>query len=334
MKRIVAFILTLALLVSVPVFSFAEEAENVAPLSASEFILLSGYVYDSIIESWEAPLLPIELPEIDDFKTRLLGERNYSAQQGDIFLYIILKDLDGHDDKSPLSEATVGLAFSKNLPEIGNTALVLFLATIYTITKDAEMDNNFDILNYLLSEKNQSTSKNGLRESSLEKDGVVWTLSISTTVPSFDLKAQFITLDSTAEEIPEGDSDEALQSEEEKQSYSKTSGLSRPKTSGASNAGEATIGEKNALKAAGEYLDVMSFSYSSLVEQLEYEGYSNSEAKYAADNCGADWNEQAAGAAKEYLDVMAFSRSGLIEQLMFAGFTQAQAEYGVTQAGY
>ena len=115
MKRIVAFILTLALLISVPVFSFAEEAENVAPLSASEFVLLSGYIYDSIIESWEAPLLPIELPEIDDFKTRLLGERTYSAQQGDIFLYITLKDLDGHDDKSPLSEATVGLAFSKNL---------------------------------------------------------------------------------------------------------------------------------------------------------------------------------------------------------------------------
>ena len=78
----------------------------------------------------------------------------------------------------------------------------------------------------------------------------------------------------------------------------------------------------------------MAFSYSGLVKQLEFEGYTNSEAVYAANNCGADWYEQAALSAKEYLDVMPFSRQGLIEQLEYEGFTYDQAVYGVEQNGY
>lgn len=96
----------------------------------------------------------------------------------------------------------------------------------------------------------------------------------------------------------------------------------------------ATMGEKNALSAAIQYLNVAAFSYKGLVEQLEYEGYSHSEAVYGADNCGADWNEQAAKSAKEYLSIMSFSRSGLIEQLEYEGFTHDQAIYGVEQNGY
>ena len=70
------------------------------------------------------------------------------------------------------------------------------------------------------------------------------------------------------------------------------------------------------------------------VEQLEYEGYSHTEAVYGADNCGADWNEQAAKSAANYLDYTSFSRSGLIEQLEYEGFTHSQAVYGVEQNGY
>lgn len=92
-----------------------------------------------------------------------------------------------------------------------------------------------------------------------------------------------------------------------------------------------TTGERNALKKAKEYLRYTSFSYSGLVKQLEYEGFSNSEAVYGVDNCGADWNEQAAKKAKEYLDYSSFSRSGLVEQLEYEGFTHDQAEYGVSQ---
>ena len=75
-----------------------------------------------------------------------------------------------------------------------------------------------------------------------------------------------------------------------------------------------SMGEKNALKSAKNYLNSMAFSYSGLVEQLEYEGYTNSEATYAADHCNADWNVQAVKSAKNYLNSSAFSYSGLIEQ--------------------
>ena len=96
----------------------------------------------------------------------------------------------------------------------------------------------------------------------------------------------------------------------------------------------ATMGERNALESALDYLDVLSFSYSGLIEQLEYEGYSTSEATYAADHCGADWYEQAALSAKEYLEIASFSRQSLIEQLEFEGFTHDQAVYGAEQNGY
>lgn len=99
-------------------------------------------------------------------------------------------------------------------------------------------------------------------------------------------------------------------------------------------AGGETMGQKNAVEKAKQYLDVLAFSYKGLVEQLEYAGFSNAEATYGADHCGADWNEQAAKKAQQYLDVMAFSRQGLIDQLKYSGFTDAQAEYGVSAVGY
>lgn len=67
---------------------------------------------------------------------------------------------------------------------------------------------------------------------------------------------------------------------------------------------------------------------------MEFEGFSKEDAIFAADNCGADWNEQAARKAETYLDMTAFSRQGLIEQLQFEGFTTEQAEYGATAVGY
>lgn len=95
----------------------------------------------------------------------------------------------------------------------------------------------------------------------------------------------------------------------------------------------ATVGQSNALASAQQYLDFMAFSYTGLIEQLEYEGYSTEEATYAADHCGADWNEQAAKSAQQYLDLMSFSRQQLIDQLVYEGYTQEQAAYGVSQAG-
>ena len=56
--------------------------------------------------------------------------------------------------------------------------------------------------------------------------------------------------------------------------------------------------------------------------------------KYAVDNCGADWNEQAAKKAKDYMDIFSFSKEELIKQLEYEGFTYEQAVYGAAAVGY
>ncbi len=93
-----------------------------------------------------------------------------------------------------------------------------------------------------------------------------------------------------------------------------------------------TPGQKNAVSKAEQYLRFTAFSYTGLIGQLEYEGFSTEEATYGADNCGADWSEQAVLKAKNYLDFQSFSMQGLIDQLIFEGFTADEAAYGAEQA--
>lgn len=94
-----------------------------------------------------------------------------------------------------------------------------------------------------------------------------------------------------------------------------------------------TVSQDNALRTARDYLSFTAFSHDGLVEQLEFEGFSNEDAVWAADNCGADWMEQAEKTAASYLDLMGFSRSELIDQLVFEGYTQEQAEHGADSVG-
>ena len=94
-----------------------------------------------------------------------------------------------------------------------------------------------------------------------------------------------------------------------------------------------TSGESEALSCAKGYLKYMAFSYSGLIDQLEYEGFSTEEATYAADNCGADWYEQAEECAASYLKYSAFSYTGLVDQLEYEGFTSDQAESAADNCG-
>jgi hypothetical protein len=98
-------------------------------------------------------------------------------------------------------------------------------------------------------------------------------------------------------------------------------------------ASQFTRSEENAIRSAESYLDYTAFSRSGLIDQLEYEGFTNAEATLAVDYLDADWNEQAWLSAESYLEYTAFSRSGLIDQLEYEGFTTAQATYGVDEAG-
>lgn len=101
----------------------------------------------------------------------------------------------------------------------------------------------------------------------------------------------------------------------------------------AEEAARGTPSQQNAKAMASDYLDSQSFSRSGLIDQLEYEGFSNADATWGVDALGVDWNEQAARMAADYLDSQPFSRSGLVEQLVYEGFSQAEAEYGVSTTG-
>lgn len=94
-----------------------------------------------------------------------------------------------------------------------------------------------------------------------------------------------------------------------------------------------TTGNEGAVNKAKSYLKHTAFSYSGLIDQLEYEGFSHSEATYGADHCNADWDEQAVSSAKSYLSHTAFSYSGLIDQLEYEGFTESQAQHGADKCG-
>lgn len=115
-------------------------------------------------------------------------------------------------------------------------------------------------------------------------------------------------------------------------SYSSNRPSSTPATTTPSD--NLTMGQRNALASAESYLAFTAFSRQGLIEQLEYEGFSHSDAVYAVDHCGANWNQQAALSAQNYLNFSSFSRQGLIDQLEYEGFTHSQAVYGVEAVGY
>ena len=100
----------------------------------------------------------------------------------------------------------------------------------------------------------------------------------------------------------------------------------------ASSAQASTAGQRNALSSAKSYLRSSAFSKSGLVEQLEFEHFSRSEARWAVAHVRVSWNAEAVESAKSYLRSSSFSRQGLIEQLEFDGFTHSQAAYGVRKA--
>ena len=59
-----------------------------------------------------------------------------------------------------------------------------------------------------------------------------------------------------------------------------------------------TMSQKNALKSARTYITYMAFSKEGLIRQLEFEEYSTEDARFAVENLGIDWREQALKDAK------------------------------------
>ena len=84
---------------------------------------------------------------------------------------------------------------------------------------------------------------------------------------------------------------------------------------------------------AENYISYTAFSKTSLITQLEFEGFDTADASYAVEQIDVDWRDQAVKMAENYLDYTAFSRSGLIEQLKFEGVSDEFATYAVDQVG-
>ena len=89
-----------------------------------------------------------------------------------------------------------------------------------------------------------------------------------------------------------------------------------------------TVSQEKALNEAHKQLEYFDISYQEIVETLQWMGYSYEDATFAADYCGADWNDEALGCAQSYVDYSAFSYTGLINQLIYDGFTEEQARWG------
>ena len=96
---------------------------------------------------------------------------------------------------------------------------------------------------------------------------------------------------------------------------------------------EMTESQAAALNKAISYVDTISFSYDRLLNQLVQDGFSLEDSLFASDNCGADWDEQAARRVKAYFTFMGFSYDMVVEQLIYDGFTEEQAYRAADNCG-
>ena len=89
----------------------------------------------------------------------------------------------------------------------------------------------------------------------------------------------------------------------------------------------------NALNAAVSLLNAMPYSYGSLINQLILDGYSENAAVYAANNCRANWYEQAVLMAEYYLQNAVLDYDDLYQQLSFDQFSPDEIEYALDALG-
>ena len=94
-----------------------------------------------------------------------------------------------------------------------------------------------------------------------------------------------------------------------------------------------TTGQQLALERGKELVDSRGISYNYLVHELTYyNGFTEEEATFAADNCGADWYAEAVECATGYLENSPYDLEGIVSIMAYEGFTQAQTDYGLSTA--
>lgn len=89
-----------------------------------------------------------------------------------------------------------------------------------------------------------------------------------------------------------------------------------------------------ALRRARSYVSATHMSPVTLYRQLtSYEGFSSDDARYAVQECGADWDDEATEAAASYRQHLGLSDAGIRRQLTSSveGYTDAQATTALTR---
>ncbi len=94
-------------------------------------------------------------------------------------------------------------------------------------------------------------------------------------------------------------------------------------TAAASNNGEVTTGQAEALEAAKSWLQYNNYGPTGLKNALMGNGYSEADADYAVANCGADWTEQCNKKVENYVSY-GYSESTIRFFLDGEGFTEEQ----------
>lgn len=96
---------------------------------------------------------------------------------------------------------------------------------------------------------------------------------------------------------------------------------------------EPTAAQLSAIADARAYLQIAPFSRTGLMAELEYDGVSIPDARFAVDSLEIDFSEQAATQASRYLAHAPFPCDGLIEQLEAVAFLTEQATAGAESTG-
>lgn len=87
--------------------------------------------------------------------------------------------------------------------------------------------------------------------------------------------------------------------------------------------------QKYALTKAASYFKSSQYSKKQLIEGLEYESIPHDAAVFAAENCKADWKEQATITAKTILAAGGYTEEELEDSLRYYYFTDEEIEYAL-----
>ena len=292
---------------------FARDKLHITWAETCDYLLDRG---DGSAESVEDYKVPFD--ESDTYKKieEILDE-NYESLEHDMAYDAKNRELNIYF-QAPDNLRAALMTKDASLLESWNTLIESMKSFCESVLKVVEIGGNADCVNVYLVDKLNSENEY------TQSDYVLW-------IRNGEVKYNCVDDSSSpASSSSESSSPASSASQKSGESGRKTETTAGTKSSSGSDSHTPTFGEQNALESAHQYLNYTAFSYTGLIGQLEFEGYTHSEAVYAADHCGADWKQQAVKMARQYLDYSSFSRSELKDQLEFEGFTSEQAEYAVS----